>query len=477
MAFAMARYAELDVTTNFTFLRGGSHPEELAATAKALQLDAIAVTDSNTLAGVVRGHLAAKEVGIKFIVGARLDLLDAPSLLVYPRDRAAYGRLCRLLTLGQRRAEKGQCTLTLDDVAAHAEGLIFIALPPDDFPSPCKGEGGDGRWPSRGGGHKVLSFPPHPSSHATCAELRSRKIAAGSPLPKEERVSRGGATSHNPSPLWGEGGDPDFQSGSPGEGVRSKNFESELKRIETTLDAPLYLAARHSYRGDDRSRISALADLAARVGIPLVATGGVLYHAPHRRPLQDVLTCIREKCTINEAGLRLEANAERHIKPADEMARLFKGHEDALHHSVEIAQSCTFSLDELKYEYPDEPVPHGKTPQSHLEDLTWEGAAWRFPDGIPEKVRDTLRKELVLIAELNYAPYFLTVHDIVHYARQPAFSARVAARRPTPPSAIASPSPMSIRPRSISCSSASSRPSGRSRPTSMSISSMSGARR
>ena len=135
MTTLATHYAELDVTTNFTFLRGGSHPEELVATAKALGLDAIAVTDINTLAGVVRGHLAAKEVGIKFIVGARLDLLDAPSLLAFPRDRAAYGRLCRLLTLGQRRTEKGQCTLYLDDVAAHAEGLIFIALPPEDFHS------------------------------------------------------------------------------------------------------------------------------------------------------------------------------------------------------------------------------------------------------------------------------------------------------------------------------------------------------
>ncbi len=143
----------------------------------------------------------------------------------------------------------------------------------------------------------------------------------------------------------------------------------------------------------------------------------MLYHAPHRRPLQDVLTAIREKCTVQEAGLRLEANAERHVKSAKDMARLFAGHEDALRRSVEIAQACTFSLDELKYEYPDEPVPEGKTPQSHLEDLTWEGAAWRFPGGVPEKVRDTLLKELALIAELNYAPYFLTVHDIVHYAR------------------------------------------------------------
>jgi error-prone DNA polymerase len=370
----MTRYAELDVITNFTFLRGGSHPEELVATAKALQLDAIAVTDSNTLAGIVRGHLAAKEVGIKFIVGVRLDLLDAPSLLAYPRDRAAYGRLCRLLTLGQRRTEKGKCTLYLDDVAALAEGLIFIALPPEDFPSPCKGEGGDGRRPSPGGGH------------VSRLEMESDPLPG--PPPFRERAT--------PATL---------------------NFEQHLRRVKQAILARLYLAARHSYRGDDHARISALADLAARVGIPLVATGGVLYHAPHRRPLQDVLTCIREKCTVNDAGLRLEANAERHIKSAQEMGRLFKGHEDALGRSVKIADACTFSLDELKYEYPEEPVPHGKTPQSHLEDLTWEGAAWRFPEGIPEKVRDTLRKELVLIAELNYAPYFLTVHDIVHYAR------------------------------------------------------------
>jgi error-prone DNA polymerase len=323
------RYAELDVTSNFTFLRGGSHPEELVATAKALGHEAIAVADTNTLAGVVRAHIAAKEVGIKFLVGTRLDLQDAPKLLAYPTTRAAYGRLCRLLTLGQRRTEKGQCTLFLDDVAAHADGLIFIALP-------CE-----------------------------------------------------------------------------------RDFKRQLLRIRKTLPKPtrLYLAARHSYRGNDRARIEALAQLAARTKIPLVATDAVLYHAAHRRPLQDVLTCVREKCTINNAGFHLQANAERHLKPAYEMARLFKGHEAALERSIEIADACSFSLDELKYEYPDEPVPEGKSPQSHLEDLTWEGAEWRFPDGISNQVRDTLRKELTLIAELNYAPYFLTVHDIVRYAR------------------------------------------------------------
>ena len=348
------RYAELDVTTNFTFLRGGSHAEELVATAKALGHEAIAVADANTLAGVVRAHIAAKEVGIKFLVGARLVLQDAPSLLAYPTDRAAYGHLCRLLTLGQRRAEKGQCTLFLDDVADHAEGMIFIALPPD------------------------------PSSPGLT-----------------------GRSSNHHSPKAGPVGGHDTP------------FEDQLRRLKETLPprTPLYLAAKHSYRGGDRAGIAALAGLAARARTPLVATGSVLYHAPHRRPLQDVLTCIREKCTITDAGFRLEANAERHLKAPHEMARLFKGHEEALTRTIEIADACSFSLDELKYEYPDEPVPHGKTPQSHLQELTWDGAAWRFPDGIPEKVRETLEKELVLIAELDYAPYFLTVHDIVHYAR------------------------------------------------------------
>jgi error-prone DNA polymerase len=366
----MARYAELEITTNFSFLRGGSHPEELVATARALDLAAIAVTDRNTLAGVVRAHLAAKEVGgIKFIVGARLDLQDAPSLLAFPRDRAAYGRLCRLLTLGQRRAEKGQCTLFLDDVASHAEGLIFIALPPDDFSS--------------------LSLMSSPG--LTGRSSNDRSLNNEGPGLLDARLR----------------------------GHDKEEVELQLRRVKQALDARarLYLAAQHSYRGDDRARIEALAQLARRVGLGLVATNAVLYHAPHRRPLQDVLTCIREKCTIHEAGLHLEANKERHLKPPREMTRLFKGHEDAIERTIEIAQACTFSLDELRYEYPDEPVPEGKTPQSHLTDLTWEGAQWRFPDGIPGKVRETLHKELALIEELNYAPYFLTVHDIVHYAR------------------------------------------------------------
>ena len=358
-------YAELDVTSNFTFLRGGSHAEELVATAKALGLDAIAITDRNTLAGVVRAHLAAKEVGLKLIVGARLDLIDAPSLLCLPTDREAYARLSRLLTLGQRRAEKGKCLIGLEDVALHAEGQILIALAPEAWdwrevlPTEAPDEGGE-----------VIPFTP-----------TGRAPTAPRPAP-------------------------------PG------TFKSALLRLRDRLGtAGLYLAASHACRGDDRARIAALARLAEATGFALVATGAVLYHTPERRALQDVLTAIREKVTVATAGFRLEANAERHLKAPAEMRRLFKGHETAVARTTEIARRCRFSLDELVYEYPDEPVPQGKTPHGHLEDLAWEGARWRYPDGVPEAIRTTIARELGLIAELGYAPYFLTVHDIVTFAR------------------------------------------------------------
>ncbi len=195
-------------------------------------------------------------------------------------------------------------------------------------------------------------------------------------------------------------------------------FQADLARMRGALkDAKLYLAVSHGFGGDDRARMGALSHLAKLCGTPMVATNAVLYHAPHRRPLQDVLTCVREHTTITEAGYRLAANAERHLKKPREMARLFRGYEAAVARTIEIMEACRFSLDELVYEYPDEPVPPGTTPQAHLEALTWEGAAWRFPDGIPDKVRATITRELQLVADLNYAPYFLTVHDIVSFAR------------------------------------------------------------
>ncbi|MEQ1670419.1 MAG: error-prone DNA polymerase [Hyphomicrobium sp.] len=219
--------------------------------------------------------------------------------------------------------------------------------------------------------------------------------------------------------------------GPESEGPESEGPESEgaetlgaaLTRLKAALpSAQLYLAASNSYRGDDRARIAALATVSQRTGIPLVATNAVLYHAAHRRPLQDILSCVREQTTIGEAGLRLEANAERHLKRPEEMARLFNGYEaaqirTAMARTLEIVEACRFSLDELVYEYPDEPVPAGVSPQVHLAALTWEGADARFPDGVPDKVKAAIERELALINDLDFARYFLTVHDIVMFAR------------------------------------------------------------
>ncbi len=327
----MTTYAELQITSNFSFLRGGSHPEELVLRAHELGLEALALTDRNTLAGVVRAHVAAREVGLRFVVGARLDLETPParSVLCFPTDRAAYGRLSQLISLGQRRVEKGSCQLGLEDLLTHAEGQIVVALPP-------------------------------------------------------ERLDDG--------------------------------FAAFLEELRYSLPR-CCLAAQHLYRGDDAARIEALAELAAAARTPLVATGDVLYHTPERRPLQDVLTCIRAHTTIDQAGFRLEANAERHLKPPAEILRLFGRYHEALARTLEIVDACRFSLDELRYDYPIDPPPPGLTVQEHLVRLTREGAAERYPDGMPARVEKLLEHELLLIEELGYAPYFLTVHDIVRFAR------------------------------------------------------------
>jgi len=322
-AIGMTHYAELQCATNFSFLRGASHAEELVTQAKHLGIAAIGITDRNTLAGVVRAHAAAKDMDLKMIVGAKL-VLDNVSLLAYPTNRGAYGRLCRLLSLGQRRAVKAQCILTLEDVYDHADGLIFALLP----------ENAD-----------------------------------------------------------------------------------ELETIRKNLRAPLYLAVNRLYNGNDNAHINMLAELAHKHKVPLLATNDVLYHHPTRRVLQDVVTAIREGVMVAEAGFLLQANAERHLKTPEEMARLFRQHPQAIANTIDIANACTFSLDELKYEYPEEPIPKGSTPQAHMTHLSWEGAKIRYPEGVPDKVKANIVKELAMIEKLNYAPYFLTVHDIVNFAR------------------------------------------------------------
>lgn len=312
-------YAELLCQSAFSFLEGASHPQTLVETATALGYTALGLADRNSVAGVVRAHGAAKSSGLRLLAGARLVLEDAPEIICYPENRAAWGRLTRLLSLGKSRVSKGGCHLRWADV--EPEGQVLIIIPPPVL---------DERF---------------------CAFVR--KTSA-------------------------------------------------------------YVAATRRYAPDDDVRLDRLHYLAGR---RLVAANDVLYHNAATRELQDVMRCIRFGCRLEEAGARLEANGERHLKPPAEMARLFRAHPEALARQHEILARIKFSLDELSYEYPDEPVPLGLTPDEHLAALVREGAALRYPSGVPPKVAVLLDKEHALIAKLDYARYFLTVHDIVRYAR------------------------------------------------------------
>jgi len=330
-------YIELQVTTNFSFLQGASHPDELMEQAAELGYTDIAVTDRNTFAGIVRAHVAAKKHGIRLIPGCRLDLLDGPSLLAYPTNRESYGRLSTLLTVGNLRTEKGQCHLYRTDIYEHSEGIKFIVLPPD------------------------------------------------------------GLT-------------PSFEL--------EKEYVGYVREYSEAMGHSLYLGAKRLYRGDDAKMLFRLNQLCEQLDIGLVALGDVHYHVPERRELQDILTCIRKKCTIQTAGFRLHPNAERYLKPMEEMERLFRQYPDAIYHTGEIAAACRFSLDSLEYVYPHELSPNGRTPQEELVCLTWQGAEEQFGKDIPEAVRDTINMELDFIERKNYAPYFLTVYDYVRFARE-----------------------------------------------------------
>ncbi len=351
-----APYAELHVTSNYSFLRGASHVEELLLQAKALGLPALGLTDRNTLAGIVRAHQRAEEVGIRLVVGCRLDLADGVSVLVYPTDRPAYSRLCRLLTIGKARAGKGKCDLGWDDLAAHAEGLIGV----------------------------LLSEPEHLRRHAReCGYPRLYR------RPKEDVDTR----------------------------IRGHDSAVGLGTLREAFGDRLYLALTLRRRPGDAARLRRLAALARNARVPTVATGDVLYHVPRRRILQDVLTCIREGCTIDAAGFRRERSADRHLQAPAEMARRFAAYPDAVARSLEIVARCPFSLTELRYQYPDEIEDPMLTPQQTLERLVWESAPDRYPDGVPDPSPRSFVTNSALIEQLAYAPYFLTVHSIVRYAR------------------------------------------------------------
>jgi error-prone DNA polymerase len=326
----LEQYAELRCKTNFSFLQGASHPDELAARAAELGYAALAITDVNSLAGVVRAHVAAKPLGLKLLIGAEITPEDAPAVLLYAPDLKAYGRLSRLITRGRRAAEKGECRLNFDDVAEHAEGLLAAVVP-------C--------------------------------------------------------------------GDPEADERRP------------LSVYREIFPGRCYLAASLHRGPDDDAELDRFALLARRARIPLIATNDVHYHVAERRLMHDVLTAIRHGVTVAELGTLRFANGERHLKSADEMHGLFRRYPRAIAHGLELAERCPFSLEELRYEYPEELCPPGRTPSEHLAQLTWAGTRERYPQGVPEKVAALLERELRLIAELHYEAYFLTVWDLVRFAR------------------------------------------------------------
>lgn len=325
------KYAELQVTSNFSFMRGASHPENLVEQAAKLGYTKIAITDCNSVAGVVRAHQAAKEHGIGFIPACRLDLLDGPSLLAYPTDITAWGRMCALLTKGNLLAEKGKCYLFKRNVYEYAEGIKFIVIPP--------------------------------------STLNSRF---------------------------------DFDD----------EFKAAVKEYKRFLGKALYLAASRTYMGDDDKRFFRL----SQVRVPMVATNDVFYHISEQRELQDVQTCVREKCTIQNAGFRLHVNAERYLKPLDELDRLFNEYPDALERTMEIAEACTFSLDTLKYLEPEWKSPDGRTADEHLREHTMAGAEKMFKGKIPKKVVKQIDFELAFFERRKLAPYFLRIYEYTQKA-------------------------------------------------------------
>ena len=332
-------YAELAAATNFSFLRGASHPAEMVAQAIALGMTGIGIADRNTVAGVVRAYMALRDAcelaeaegmnlpQFRLVVGARLAFADGtPDIIAYPATRHGWGRLTRLLTTGNLRAKKGECILHRADLFAHLEDLLLIALPGADA--------------------------------------------------------------------------------------------SLLGPLREAAPGRVWLGAVMGREGRDARLLARACKVAQASGIPLIALNDALYATPDARPLHDILTAIRLKTTVQAAGRQLAANAERHLKSPAEMARLFAAAPEAIAETQTFLTRIAFTLDQLKYEYPHEPVPYGWDPQDWLEHLVMAAAHARYGADLPDKARRLIADEFKLIREEKYAHYFLTVHDIVSYARE-----------------------------------------------------------
>jgi error-prone DNA polymerase len=339
-------FVELSTLTNFTFLTGASHPEEMISRAAELGMPALAVADVNSVAGIVRAHTKAREMArdggprVRLIPAARIVLADGFQVTVLPRDRAAWGRLCRMLSLGQLRAPKGECRLELSDLLDWGQGMEMLVLPPDQ--------------------------------RLTLAVI--------------------------------------------GDVMEPKLWKAQLGRLAKRFPGQVSLALSPRYDGQDRERFTRLTRLADSLGLPTVATALPFLHHGKRRRLADVLTAIRLGVTVDKLGRRALPNNEGRLRSEAEMLRLFAGFEAAVHRAGEVAARAAFSLDELSYEYPSENAP-GESAAQRLARLAEAGLRWRYPEGVPDRAAAQMAHELALIGKLRYEPYFLTVHDIVAFAR------------------------------------------------------------
>ena len=325
----MTDYVELQCASYFSLLRACSAPTDLFERAKALGMDSLAIADRNTVAGMVRAHVASQETGLRLIPGCQLVLRDGMSLLVSPTDRSGWGNLCRLLTLGKTRGGKGECFIDWQDVEDFSDSLMAIFIPDE--------------------------------ADELCAQ--------------------------------------------------------RLRKFKACFAERAYMALSLRRRQNDHLRLLDLSNLAVRRRVPTLVTNDVLYHVHDRAMLHDVITCIRNRCKIDDIGELRQLHADRYLKSPEEMGRLFEGYGPALARTREFADRCRFSLDDLHYQYPDECSVAGMSAMETLKRLSWAGAKWRYPEGVPQKVIDLLKRELTLIDKLDYAPYFLTANSVVKFAQ------------------------------------------------------------